>query len=363
MNTVARLIVCLTLFLILGVSVNAVMAGEAAMDSDLKSKAKRATDYGMNYLRTEQEENGSWANSVGVTAIAARAFLESRRGYTEADLPFLAKAIQFIVSNAREDGAISESLQNTNYNTATALFALKATGNPAYAAIIDNAGNFIGKLQSDEGEGYSRSHKYYGGIGYGGDERPDMSNMLYAVEALRAAAGDPNDPIWSKALVFVTRSQNWSETNDLEWAANDGGFTYMPGWSPHGGSGSYGSMTHAGLISLIYAGVDKSDPRIGAAWNWIRANYTLDDNPGAKKKQGLFYYYTAFAKSMFAYGEDVVTDTDGVEHNWRNDLATKILSLQAKDGSWVNEESARWWEGLKVLTTARSVVALNLVVR
>jgi squalene-hopene/tetraprenyl-beta-curcumene cyclase len=102
---------------------------------------------------------------------------------------------------------------------------------------------------------------------------------------------------------------------------------------------------------------------VQAAYNWIRANYTLDDNPGAKKKQGLFYYYNAFAKSMYAYGENEITDSNGVKHNWRDDLAGKLLSLQQKDGSWVNTESGRWWEGNKNLVTAWSVIALNHVIR
>jgi len=39
------------------------------------------------------------------------------------------------------------------------------------------------------------------------------------------------------------------------------------------------------------------------------------------------------------------------------------LSLQGEDGSWVNPWSSRWWEGVKDLITARSVIALNQIVR
>lgn len=335
---------------------------ELSMDSQLRSKAKRATDSGIQFLRLTQQENGSWSNSVGVTAIALRAFLESHRGYNESDGPLITRPIEFILQHVNEDGSISETLQNRNYNTATAITALQMTNNPNYEKVIRNAQNFLKGLQIDEGEGYQRDHRYYGGIGYGGDERPDLSNQYLAIEALRATALDPEDPVWEKALVFVGRSQNWSETNDQSWASNDGGFTYMPGFSPHGGTGSYGSMTHAGLICLLFAGLDKDDPRVRAAYDWIRANYTLDHHPGAKNKQGLFYYYTAFAKSMYAFGEPIVVDGNGVEHNWREDLARKLLSLQAEDGSWVNEEQ-RWWEGFKDLVTARSIIALSLAVR
>jgi len=336
-------------------------AQEVRMDSGLHSKAKRATDEGLRFIRSQQEDNGSWMGSVGVTALALRAFLTSHRGYDESDGAFITKPVKFLLSHVNEDGSISESIQNRNYNTATAITAIKQLNNPEYDEIIRNAQVFIGELQLDESQEYSADHKFYGGIGYGGDERPDLSNMYYAMEALHETGMDKNDPIFARALSFISRSQNSSETNDQAWAANDGGFTYMPGYSPHGGTDSYGGMTHAGLISLIYAGVDRSDPRIQAAYNWIRENYTLETNPGAKDQQGLFYYYTAFAKSMYAFGEPIITDAAGVDHNWRDELATKLVAIQGEDGSWVNT-TPRWWEGLKPLVTARAVIALNLAV-
>ena len=122
-------------------------------------------------------------------------------------------------------------------------------------------------------------------------------------------------------------------------------------------------MTHAGLIGLLFAGVDREDPRIQAAHDWIRANYTLDSNPGTESKSGLYYYYTVFAKSMTAFGDSKVTTLDGAVHNWRDEFVRKMLSLQNEDGSWVNPDSPRWWEGDPNLTTARIVVALNLATR
>ena len=46
-----------------------------------------------------------------------------------------------------------------------------------------------------------------------------MSNVYIALEGLKAASTDPKDPVWQKALVFVNRSQNRSESNDQKWAA------------------------------------------------------------------------------------------------------------------------------------------------
>lgn len=350
--------------LLLSISLQAAPLSYAAdpaegMDAALEEKAGRAVDAGLHFLRLEQAEDGSWSNSVGITALALRGFLESHRGYNEEDGAFITRPVKFILDHVNEDGSISETNQNRNYNTAVAVVALQATGNPAYREVIENAQDFLRQLQIDDGEGYEPEHKYYGGIGYGGDERPDMANQYLALEALAKSQLSEDDPVWEKALVFISRSQNRSESNDQEWAGNDGGFIYAPGFSPHGNTESYGGITHAGLISLLFAGVDKSDPRIQAAYDWIRGNYTLDENPGAPDYQGLYFYYAAFAKSMAAFGESTVTDTSGVAHNWRNDLATKLISLQRDDGSWVNDRSPRWWEHNPHLCTARSVIALN----
>ena len=91
----------------------------------------------------------------------------------------------------------------------------------------------------------------------------------------------------------------------------------------------------------------------------MTANYTLDVNPGTSKKHGLFYFYNAFAKVMLAYGADSFTDGKGQQHNWRNELAQKLLSLQAPDGSWANRDSNAWWEDRPQLVTAWSVIALE----
>lgn len=330
------------------------------MDPELRQTAQRSVDAGLHYLRVNQGEDGSWSDSVGITALGLRAFLQSHRGYDETDGAFITRPIEFILAHINEDGSISETNQNRSYNTAVAMTALAATENSDYAETLATAQLFLKKLQIDENDGYETEHAYYGGIGYGGDERPDLSNAYMALEALRASALDPEDPAWEKALLFVSRSQNNSESNDQEWAENDGGFTYMPGYSPNGGTSSYGGMTSAGMLSLLFAGVDKEDPRIQAAYEWIQSNYTLDHNPGSDGGlQGLYYYYNVFSKAMSAFGEDILIDADGNERNWRNDIASRLIELQNDDGSWVNPESPRWWEGNKHLVTAWSVIALN----
>lgn len=336
------------------------------MDPDLRRRAGRAIAAGLHYLRGQQAADGSLMKSVGITGLALRAFLESPSAYNESDGPFITRQVEYLLANAKPDGSIASSLQGTAYNTAVALNALAATQNPKYEPVIAAGRKFLIEHQIDEKEGYKPDHRYYGGIGYGGDERPDLSNVYFALEGLKAASTDPKDPVWQKALAFVNRSQNRSESNDQAFAGNDGGFAYMPGWNPpeyDNGTGSYGGMTAAGLLSLLFAGVDKSDPRVQAAYKWMTANFTLEVNPGTSKKHGLFYFYNAFAKVMAAYGEDSFVDGKGQRRNWRNELTRKLLGLQAADGSWVNADSNAWFEDRPQLVTAWSVIALNHVLR
>jgi len=183
---------------------------------------------------------------------------------------------------------------------------------------------------------------------------------------MRASSFDPKDPIWQKALTFASRMQNRSESNDQKWAGNDGGFMYSPSWNPPeygGGTKSYGTVTAAGLLSLLFAGADKKDPRVQAAYKWLTTNYTLDSNPGTNSKSGIFYYYNALAKVMFAMGDREFTDNRGQKHNWRNDLADKLIKLQNRDGSWMNKDSGLWWEDKPELATAWSVIALEHILK
>ena len=355
-----------TLFAGLALMPASTYAAESSLDPQLRERARRAVDAGLHYLRQQQEADGSVSKSVGITALSLRAFLESHRGYSEDDGAFITRQVEYMLSKVNADGSISESLQNRSYNTAVALNGLAATKNKKYEPVMARARKFLADHQIDEGEGYKKDHRYYGGIGYGGDERPDLSNVYLALEGLKAAAHDPKDPVWQKALVFVNRSQNRSESNDQSWAGNDGGFVYMPGWNPPehgGGTKSYGGMTAAGLLSLLFAGVDKNDPRVQAAYKWMTANYTLDLNPGTNGKHGLFYYYNAFAKVMSAMGEAEFTDAKGQRHNWRRELAQKLVSLQAPDGSWVNKDSNAWWEDKPQLVTGWTVIALEHLLR
>jgi squalene-hopene/tetraprenyl-beta-curcumene cyclase len=314
---------------------------------------------GAKFLRGSQGKNGDWQEYPGITALAALALI--RAGATEKD-PAVAKAMRYLVSQAKPNGGIysdkNPATALPNYNTALALTALHAARNPAYAPVIRRAQQFLARSQFDEGEGFSPADYPYGGIGYGSQpDKPDLSNLQQALEALKTTNYDPNAPLWDKAIRFLQRCQNRAESNDQSWAGNDGGFVYgSSGESKAGDHSSYGSMTYAGLKSYIYCKVSRSDPRVQAAWNWLRGNYSVSENSGMKDA-GLYYYYHTMAKTLNVWGERTLRDTAGRRHDWAADLTRELIARQRPDGSWVNQ-NARWWEDNPVLATAYSMLAL-----
>ena len=79
------------------------LAAGADLDPGLREKAQHAVDAGLHYLRGTQADDGSWSKSVGITALALRAYLESHRKYAEKDGAFITRPIEFILAHVNDD--------------------------------------------------------------------------------------------------------------------------------------------------------------------------------------------------------------------------------------------------------------------
>ncbi len=323
----------------------------------------------IQFLEVTQAADGSWTSSdaVGITGLVTTSLLMS--GKTTAD-PIVRQGLDFIVTQQQPTGGIHVATSRfQNYETCIALLALaEANKDGQYDAVISKAEQFLRGLQWDEGEGLETTDGRYGGGGYDSKQRPDMSNTQFLLEALKKAGVADDDPAMVKALIVVSRAQNLeSKHNTLPFAGkvNDGGFIYTPagdgeakaGVTENGGHKSYGSITYAGLKSMIYAGLDKEDPRVKAATDWIHKHYTLEENPNMGQ-QGLYYYFQTFAKTMSVVSGEEFEDASGRKHAWKQELTEKLASLQQKNGSWTNPAD-RWYEGDPNLVTAYCLIALH----
>ena len=382
----------------------ALLLASTAFAATPAEQTQATIDKALAFLKTQQQPDGGWQASERIppafTALALRAFVQDNKYDTKTD--FVAKGFAKLVGYQSEDGGIYKDLL-ANYNTAIAVSTLVRADDPAYKPQVDKAIAYLKRLQwtedtkpeyvapaskpADEFTGKQvvkgTDDPFYGGWGYGGRSRgagrPDLSNTQFAIEALRDAGVSSDDPAMKKAIEFVTRCQNNSETNDRKWAGNDGGFVYGPSDDRSGESmagatkdadgqkrlRSMGTMSYAGLKSMVYAGVDKNDPRVRAAWSWVNGHFTLEENAGLsaaspeKAKSGLFYGYLVMTKALHAYGEPMVKDVDGKTVDWRVAFLDRMVSVQNPDGSFIGSKNVM--EDNPVLTTSYVVLALQEV--
>ncbi|MCI0640726.1 MAG: terpene cyclase/mutase family protein [Gemmataceae bacterium] len=351
----------------------------AARAQDAKTTWNDVTGKAAVYLKSTQEQNGGWstAKTPGVTGVCLTGLLKSRQ-ITAKD-PVAEKALKYIeglVNREKKHIAGQDpKVQLQNYVTSINVMALMAADrSDKYQGIIDNAVEFLKRLQWDEEEGKDPKSDFYGGAGYDSKSRPDLSNTQYFLDALKSAGVTADDPALKKALLFVNRCQNLkSEANDQAWAKliDDGSFIYTAATggatkvtdTPLAGGAlpGYGSMTYAGIKSMIYCGVSKDDPRVKKALEWIASNYTVDKNPGMPEQRsqwGMYYYYNTMAKCLDALGLDYVVDAKGQKHDWRKDITQALAKRQRPDGSFQND-AANWMEADSNLVTGYALLALS----
>ena len=353
---------------------------DATFDKALYRKTVKS---GVEYLLQKgQSDDGSFSKqlSPAVTAMCTSALLEHGIPLEHRQIQ---KSLRYLESLIQPDGGVYLSGSTLrNYETSVALMCFdRANSDGKYDQAIQGAAAFLKGLQWDDGEGHAMDSTYYGGQGYGSHKRPDASNTSYFLDALQAAGEDGQSQAVQKALVFMSRCQNLpSPHNTAQWATNPsaedlGGVIYSAvgegeskateleadqnkdDQNDAGGLRSYASMTYAGLKSFLYAGVSADDIRVQAAFDWIKRHYDLKSNPGMGQ-QGLFYYYHVFAKTLHALDQPIITDSDGVEHHWRNELISQLASMQKDDGSWINPAD-RWYEGDPNLVTSYALLALS----
>lgn len=356
---------------------------QRASNTSLRNEVTRAAQKGLDWLAKAQNPDGSWSSPEypAITALGLCAFrLQPSAANNTNDPVPVQKGYAFLLGCVQTNGGIYKK-ELPSYNTSIALTALTLANRTNYIPLILKARQFISKLQVDTGERGKLDSPFDGGIGYGSeDKQPDLSNTSFALEAMAlskaglkdknlAAAADLN---WQAAIHFIESCQNLPAYNREKWASDDphenGGFIYAPGRSMAGETNSpagrvalrsYGSMSYAGLLSYIYADLKRDDPRVIAVMDWLRSNFSVDENP-ALGQQGLYYYYHTMARALSIYGIDWLELKTGQSVDWREKLALKLINLQRQDGSWAND-NGRWFEKDPALVTAYSVIVLGMI--
>jgi squalene-hopene/tetraprenyl-beta-curcumene cyclase len=346
--------------LILALALSGSALAVALEPGDVKGAADKAANFLVRQHNLGEGTFGrsKYARLPGVCGLAVVALCESPRQYREAVGPFVSQPVKYLLRCQRGDGAITiEGAGLDSYNTALAILALKSADNPAHGQAIARARQYLLRCQA-QGGGFAYNH--------GLETAGDMSNTWTALEALEAAGLEKNSEVYRRALAFVRRCQDNAETNpDLAGTKNPGtgGGFYRPAagaQQPAKGEGPpkpYGSMTAALIRSFKACGLTAEAPELRSALAWFRNNYSIQENPGMGMK-GYFYYVWALSRALDSLGQKEVELADGRKAPWAGELAAKLISMQAKDGSFVNA-AEQWMEQDPVLCTAYALQALS----
>ena len=273
-----------------------------------RSSLRSATQY----LWSQQAEDGGFHSTTygllrsgqSLTPFVLVALLGVPESESSAPGGAVDRALTFIKANTAVDGTLGlmdeTAADYPNYATALAIRAVVKVRQPGYEKTIEPMVAQLRAQQFTEANGWTSQHSSYGGWGMGGPiHRPpeaghvDLSMTRYVLEALRLSGVPSSDPVMSRALIFLQRSQN-----------PDGGFYFSP-VNPEinkaGESGgrfvSYGTATADGVLALRAAGVTDEDPRIKKAITWLKDHHQPDratgfeDGTGQPWGLGLRFYY------------------------------------------------------------------------
>lgn len=320
---------------------SAAPAATVSSTKDLAAATEAAIDKGIAYLRSVQQENGSWRNCPGTTALALKAVVHT--GVPKGCEDCVANAVQYLLKTARYDHT---------YETALLAMALQEIDAKKYRDVIQKCADYLHESQLPHGmwtyskvspEEWKAIQKEFQARAANpkGDPKAknppallgDNSNTQFALLGLRAVrwAGLPvRDDVIKKAQDHFIRTQN-----------ADGGWGYR-----EYGSRSWGSMTCAAMGSLCILDssfrsgwyferrkIQKSNTTLGI--QWMGDNFSVTENPF--DEHGHYYYYMY---SMERAGIMARHKTFG-GHDWYREGAPILCQWQQPDGSWVGTGSGR----------------------
>lgn len=295
----------MTFFLVFSLFCHLSSSTPLQAEGQVSPKLKRVVEKGLNYLASTQNEKGCWegsyGNSSGIVGLAALALMahgevpgEGKYGRS------LSRALNYILSQSREDGLLSAGSGSTMYNHGFATLAL------AEAYGMSKRKDLLPKLEKAV-QLIIKSQNQLGGWRYTPNSHDaDITVTGCQMMALRAAknAGiDVPEEIIKKGVAYIKRC-----------SCPDGGFAYQAG-----SSGSGVARTSIGVVVLSLCGEHES-PEVAKGVSYLRSRPYESDN---------YYYYALYycSQALFQAGGKTW-------ESWNANTTNRLISSQNGDGSW-----------------------------
>ena len=289
------------------------------IDQEMTAELERAVSQGLAYLKTQQNDDGSfgtgrYARHVAITALAALAFMSDghvpgRGEYGDV----VQRALNFILDHSTETGLLaSEDTHGPMYGHGFAtLFLGEVYGmNPddrrVREALVKAVDLIIG-TQNEEG-GWR-----YNPVPYDADISVTICEIMGLRSARNAGIKVPKETI-DRAVLYVRNCQN-----------PDGGFKYMIQ-----AGGSAWPRTAAGVASLFYAGIYEDDSIALGLDYLIR---TAMPGPGNLSGQAHYFYGHYYAvQAMYLAGGDYWG-------RWWPAVRDELIRQQMSNGGWLDHHA------------------------
>ena len=305
------------------------------------ASVQRAIDRGVAYLRKSQNQRGGWnefgSQSCGLSALCTLALLNCG---VEQDDPAIASAMRYLRGFTPQE----------TYSVALQTLVFCQLGSARDVQKIRDNVNWLASKQIRNGE-------RVGGWNYGTIGAGDPSNSQFAVLALGAAKdrGIEVDPaVFQRALGYWVKRQR-------------------RGWTYHGGGAPSGSMTCAGIASIVIArsglqgqssriegdtlrccgGTDSNNDPVEIGLSWLGNAFSVNRNPGSGSDMTQFYYLYALERVGRLSGRRFIGG-----HDWYREGAEWLLQQQdGFQGFWGGK--GQMGEGNRDVTTSFALLFLS----
>ena len=243
-----------------------------------RDEVEQAIKAGVNFLLKNQRPNGTWGKEPGESALVTLALLTAGESPNSEPMRRAVDAIR----------NVDVPPTHETYTTALLTMVFAAADPEKYRINIARCAERL-----EQGQTASGAWTYSAALGRGGG---DNSNTQYALLGLHAAseAGFAVRPeIWARAQKYWTSTQN-----------NDGS------WGYHPGGGASGSMTCAGISSLIITGLKRIQGReqlvggqiahcgeeavslpLQRGIDWLATHFDVTQNFGSGQTWHFYYLY------------------------------------------------------------------------
>jgi hypothetical protein len=288
-------------------------------DVELSAEIQAAVQRGLRLLLAEQGANGSWVQHPGYTALGLLTLLKAGLDPSRDECQ---RAASFV----------STAEQTRTYDVALTALALDEMDRRKYRPVIESCVHFLQDKQLSNGMWDYRTNAEGRAINLQGQNANDgdHSNSQFALLGLMAAqkSGIPIAP-----AVLERARRHWTDSQNP-----DGGWGYG---SSRGQSGSYGSMSAAGVASLFLLGNDlfvqtdkcgvyAENERVAKGIDWLSKSWSATVNPGAKGGLADPYYYLYSVERV-----GILTGQKYLgSHDWYREGAAFLVKSQRPDGSW-----------------------------